>query len=254
MEDKHPEDWFQPQLHLLTRRIVAVDVLSPYWRTGREFLQLRHAGMSIAGGSPPWEVTARIVAPCIRAIQALKQNGHQHIATCINVSWDWVSHRHNVEDAISALHASGSPPYNIVVRIDDDVKLADPSQTARNLQKLKRYGLSVEIDAFAPVIHGTEHLRHMPIDSARIDESLFEKYKGDVRGSVILESFIEMLHKLGIQVTVEGVSTGDDLKLACRLKADIAQGSFIATPMHLDRLTSSLNTRNRLTVADALRP
>ncbi|TCV97673.1 EAL domain-containing protein (putative c-di-GMP-specific phosphodiesterase class I) [Luteibacter rhizovicinus] len=235
---------YQPQLHLSSGRVVAVEALARWRHPRRGLLTPDRFLPAIVACGQMREFTTRVLSECFRCLDTLRDRGYGHMAVAINVSWDWIVDYGNIEEAISLVYEAGHSPDKIIIEITENARLIKNEQAIRNLDRLRNRGFTISLDDFGSGYNAIEHLRYMPLDEIKIDRSLAYRSSEDERGRQILQCLVEMIHMLGHEVTIEGISRKDDLILATHLRADTAQGNFIAHAMPVDRLLSWLDARN----------
>jgi EAL domain-containing protein (putative c-di-GMP-specific phosphodiesterase class I) len=82
----------------------------------------------------------------------------------------------------------------------------------------------------------------------KLDRSFVSKGGEDEAARAILESSMDMAHKLNLSTVAEGVETEKDLKLVRGLGCDLVQGYLIAKPMPVKDLITWLesDSQNRV--------
>jgi EAL domain-containing protein (putative c-di-GMP-specific phosphodiesterase class I) len=80
-----------------------------------------------------------------------------------------------------------------------------------------------------------QQLMRIAFTELKIDQSFVMNATIESSARIILESSLDMAHKLNITSVAEGVETQAEWDLLHRLGCDLAQGYFIARPMgHAD--------------------
>ncbi|MGY1772757.1 putative bifunctional diguanylate cyclase/phosphodiesterase [Blastococcus sp. SYSU D00813] len=149
----------------------------------------------------------------------------------VNVSGRHLAEPRVVEDVADALAASGLPPHLLVVEVTETVLVSGPA-AFEHLAALRRMGVVVAIDDFGTGYTSIRQLRHMPVDTLKIDRSFVAAAD---HGSVELVSLmVSAAHMSGLTVVAEGVEEPEQL---ARLRAegcDHAQGYLLHRPMPAD--------------------
>ena len=78
----------------------------------------------------------------------------------------------------------------------------------------------------------------MPFDEHKIDRSLVSEASDDKDAGVIVESLVQLAHKLGMSVCAEGVETWRTLSFLRSLHCDRAQGWLISKSLQPSALTT----------------
>lgn len=82
--------------------------------------------------------------------------------------------------------------------------MEDFNQSVERLQRLEKVGLNLAIDDFRSGYPSLTHLRHLPIDTLKIDRS-FVHNLGKEREGAQVKSILSLAESLGAAVVAEGV-------------------------------------------------
>ncbi len=146
----------------------------------------------------------------------------------VNISGRHLTARRVVTDVADALAASGLPAELLVLEVTETVLIDDPV-AIDHLAALREMGVGIAIDDFGTGYTSIGQLRHMPVDTLKIDRSFVSSVEPGHRELVAL--IIRAAHTFGMTVVAEGVEEPDQL---ARLKAqacDRAQGYLMYRPM-----------------------
>jgi EAL domain-containing protein (putative c-di-GMP-specific phosphodiesterase class I) len=121
-------------------------------------------------------------------------------------------------------------PTRLVIEVTEHTVTADPQAARANITRLKDAGARIALDDFGKGYCGLSYLRSLPIDHIKIDRSLTADLERSSRSRTIVESIIELAHRLGSSVVAEGVETLAQRSLLARLDCDYVQGFLIGFP------------------------
>jgi EAL domain-containing protein (putative c-di-GMP-specific phosphodiesterase class I) len=230
------ELWFQPEFRLTDGKVMALEALARWRHPTRgiqrpeDFLaQIAEEGLGVA-------FTRQVMSSCLDCLATLDGAGHGEIAVAMNVTWDWIVDRKNVDELIRLTKQAGHHPSRMIVEIVESAPLVRNAHALRNLNVLRAHGFVLALDDFGTGYNALEHLRYMPLNYIKIDRSLVEKCGDDTRGARLLQGIVAMVHGIGAAVTVEGVSREDDLNFVLALNADLAQGNLLGEVMPIGTL------------------
>jgi EAL domain-containing protein (putative c-di-GMP-specific phosphodiesterase class I) len=108
------------------------------------------------------------------------------------------------------------------------------------LARLSEGGVRIAVDDFGSGYASISHLKQLPVDVLKIDESFVHNVGKDDADDAIVCSTIELSHRLGITVVAEGVESEDVLERLRALGCDFAQGFCLAPPAPADDVTEWL--------------
>ena len=69
------------------------------------------------------------------------------------------------------------------------------------------------------------------MDEIKLDKFFLSKGVDETRDKMLLQSVIEMLKKLGMKVTQEGVENKEDLYRLEKMGCDVIQGYYFSKPL-----------------------
>lgn len=96
---------------------------------------------------------------------------------------------------------------------------------------LHKNGFLCSIDDFGTGYSSYNILKSIDMDEIKLDKFFLSEGISKERDETLLKSVIDMIKKLGMKVTQEGVETGDDLRRMEELGCDVIQGYCFAKPM-----------------------
>jgi EAL domain-containing protein (putative c-di-GMP-specific phosphodiesterase class I) len=112
--------------------------------------------------------------------------------------------------------------------------MADPTQGAALVQKLRNNGFVVEMDDFGSGYSSLNMLKDMPVDVLKIDMKFLSKSKDDGKAHIILQNIINLSEDLGIDSLTEGVETESQFKTLNEMGCKLFQGYYFAKPMSVE--------------------
>lgn len=133
------------------------------------------------------------------------------------------------------------PASQLMLEVTESAIMGEPDTAIAVLRVLGEQGIGLSIDDFGVGQSSLSYLRRLPVRELKIDKSFVLNLGRSNEDRVIVQSVIELGHRLGYSVTAEGVE--DETALA-RLNAyacDHAQGYHIAKPMPADEFDRFLD-------------
>ena len=116
------------------------------------------------------------------------------------------------------------------------------------LDRLNGLGVEIAFDDFGTGFASLTHLRQLPIDHVKIDRSFIEAICIDAKDRVIVESVIDLAHRLGLKVVAEGVEHDAQAQLLRSLDCDSIQGFLVAPALTEQLATDFMRSDNYRTV------
>ena len=106
------------------------------------------------------------------------------------------------------------------------------NEAIATLSQLRSQGIQLSIDDFGIGYSSLGRLHSFPISALKIDRSFISSMTTYGRNLEITESIITLAHKLGVDVTAEGVETAEQLALLRDLKCELGQGQFFSEALN----------------------
>ena len=110
-------------------------------------------------------------------------------------------------DVDSALAESGLPPGRLCLELTETMLLRDPNAAAKILARLRALGVHVALDDFGTGFCSLGYLKHLPIDTIKIDRGFTAGLPQDRADLAIVRALVGLAKDLGIDVVGEGVET-----------------------------------------------
>lgn len=125
----------------------------------------------------------------------------------VNVSARQFEQAGLITDVQIALTDSGLPPQRLCLELTETLLLRDQQTAGRTLARLRALGVHVALDDFGSGYCSLGYLKHLPIDTLKIDRGFTAGLPGNRADLAIVQAVAQLAHTLGIDVVGEGVET-----------------------------------------------
>ena len=142
-----------------------------------------------------------------------------------------------------ALKAHGMPGDQFMVEITESMMFPDPARARTLLEELRDMHIAVAIDDFGTGYSSLSHLRDVPADFIKIDQSFVAGIPADEKTCGIVRTIMAMARGLGLQVIAEGVETEAQQRYLRELECDEVQGFLLGRPLPATELAQWLAQR-----------
>jgi diguanylate cyclase (GGDEF)-like protein len=119
------------------------------------------------------------------------------------------------------LRRSGANPRCLKLEITESAMMEKPDEMIVKMAEIKAHGVGFSLDDFGTGYSSLSHLRHLPLDQLKIDQSFLRHALTDSKAASIVRTIIRLGRDLHLSVIAEGVETEaqcDFLKAeGCRL-------------------------------------
>lgn len=159
-----------------------------------------------------------------------KELGDQALKLNVNFSGRQFARPNLHAQLASILSDTGVSAEQLNIEITETVLMDDTVHTQQSLSGLRDLGVNLHIDDFGTGYSSLSYLQRFPAQCVKLDRSFIGRL-GEPKGAELIQSLISMVHSLDMEVTTEGVETGQQLEALRNLNCDFAQGFFLAKPM-----------------------
>lgn len=147
-----------------------------------------------------------------------------------NVSPVQLRDPHLCDRICDILDRTGFAPGNVQVEITENALAHDIDAARDMLMAMRERGIQLAMDDFGTGSSSLKHLRTLPFDKLKIDQSFVASMMACDESRKIVKAIIALSHSLGMSVTAEGVEThGQALKLT-QLRCETGQGYLFGRP------------------------
>ena len=129
------------------------------------------------------------------------------------------------------LQDTGLDAPSLTLEITESVIMENNDKAIIRLKELKNLGIKLAIDDFGTGYSSLGRLHHFPINQLKIDRSFVSGDIIDDGNLDIVQTIITLAHKLGVDVTAEGVETEEQLAMLKKLNCEYGQGYFFSHPL-----------------------
>jgi diguanylate cyclase (GGDEF)-like protein/PAS domain S-box-containing protein len=143
------------------------------------------------------------------------------------------------------LRQTGVNPGRLIIEITETAAVSDLLDAQRMIEALRQLGCSVCLDDFGVGFASFAYLKHLHVDTIKIDGLFIRDLPNDHDNQVFVKAMVSVALGLGKSVVAEYVEDGRTLDLLRQFGVDLVQG------YHLDRPTAdhpSLQGRSQVRV------
>ncbi len=227
---------YQPQLDLTSKKLMVMEALIRWNHP-------EHGQVAPAQFIPVAE-ESRLIIPIGRWAlrEACRQNvewqkkGLPPVRVAVNVSAVQFTETNFVESIRETLEETGLDPKWLEVEITETVVMKDLKKARRDLQRIKKMGVTTTLDDFGSGHSSITYLDQMPLDGIKIDKhfigsinivNALEKCKSHN----FVKAFANLAQDLQINLVAEGIETEHQREILKTLGYRIGQGFLFSAPL-----------------------
>ena len=182
-----------------------------------------------------------VINEACRTIQRWQQQTGNQAYLNINISPQHFEQGNLFEAVQSAMKAAQIPPASICLEITESCLLTDTQSVVETLNRIKALGVQIAIDDFGTGYASLGYLQDLPLDKLKIDGYFIEMMESN--GSEIVNTVVELAHRLKFNVTAERVETVEQYQMLKQLGCDMGQGYLFSKPLPPAEAQSLINAQ-----------
>lgn len=223
--------YYQPQVDVLTGRVVGVEALVRWEHPERgliaplEFITIAEdTGLILPIGE--WV----LLEACTR-IEKIRRQLNRDIRVAVNICGKQLTHPAFVDQVRMALRNSGLPAQALELEITESSLISHHGEMQPRLLDVKALGVSLAVDDFGTGYSSLSYLTRLPVDIVKIDRVFVRGLPNDVGNANIVKAVIGMAAGLNMNVIAEGVESQEQLDALAAMGCGLMQGYFWNKPL-----------------------
>jgi len=236
------EVFYQPRLKCTTNRLQGAEALVR-WRHPQRGLVSPGSFIALAEETGQIDAIGAFVLreACTQAC-AWQREGAEALCVSVNISMVQLRQSDFVKRVGTVLAETGLPAHLLELELTESQLSDDLERLAELFRQLRALGVRLAIDDFGTGYASLGHLKHLPVDVLKIDQTFIRSLggSGDDSDAAITRAIIVMAHSLGLEVVAEGVEQPVQLEFLREHGCDEVQGYLIGRPMAAMELTRRL--------------
>lgn len=129
------------------------------------------------------------------------------------------------------LDETGLAPSRLEIEVTETALIENPGQALLILRQVKAMGVRVAMDDFGTGYSSLSTLFSFPFDKIKVDRTFLKALGRQAQATSVIETVIELGHKLSIPVLAEGVETDFQAAFLKDRRCDEAQGFLYGKPL-----------------------
>lgn len=132
-------------------------------------------------------------------------------------------------------------PKNLEIEVLENIAIEDLKKISKTLFGIKEQGVLISIDDFGTGYSSLSYLKHLPVNTLKIDQSFVRNLLDDPDDLAIVQSIIRIAETFKLQIIAEGVETYELGKKLQELGCDWVQGYGVSHPLPSNEFVKWLN-------------
>jgi len=162
------------------------------------------------------------------------------LSLAINVSARQFKQDDFVDRIAAMIKAHRIDPSLLKLELTESVVLEELHDVVRKMLALKALGIGLSMDDFGTGYSSLSHLKQLPLDQIKVDQSFVRDIATDVNDAVMVQTIINMAHNFRMNVIAEGVETEVQLAFLRQHGCMAYQGYFFSRPVPIGEFEALL--------------
>ena len=224
LHNKQIIPYFQPFIDMKTNRVAGLEILARWEHPTEGFISPEvfvHIAEEV-GAMREFTLTM-LRRACESAV-----DWPEHIKLAFNISPNELRSDATMEGFFDVLQETGISSDRIEVEITENAFIEEVGEISDAIAKLKKRGIQISIDDFGTGFSNLTHLKMLPFDKIKIDQSFIRDMASNPESQAIVKNVIALGKSLGLPTVAEGIELGDNRDTLHELGCSIGQGYLYA--------------------------
>jgi len=234
---------YQPQVDMSTGQVLGVEALVRWNHPSvgllapATFLDLTQEHEQLGLFLSKW-----VLSQALSDLERIRSQGH-HLRLSVNSIIPSQENLRTVflNDLRETLqqHANIAPPL-LTLEMVENTLINDLSEATRTIAQVQQMGVQISLDDFGTGFSSLSHLKHLPFDELKIDQTFVQDMLNDRDDMTIVQAVVSLSRSFDVSVIGEGVETARHAEMLLRLGCVKAQGYAISRPLSVEALETWL--------------
>jgi diguanylate cyclase (GGDEF)-like protein len=240
IENREFINYYQPVFDLASGKLVGMEALVRWQHRELgvlppgEFIHLAEDTGAIV------DIGHQVLARACGQARRWNQKGLGNLRVSVNVSPRQLRIENFVDSVVETLGAGRLDPQSLELEITETSIMENADAAVKALSAIRRLGVRIAIDDFGTGYSSLSYLKHLPIDTVKLDQSFVKGATSDANDAALVMAIITLAHNLGLRVIAEGVETEEQRAFLQLLRCDEAQGYLFGKPASADAFETML--------------
>jgi EAL domain-containing protein (putative c-di-GMP-specific phosphodiesterase class I)/GGDEF domain-containing protein len=230
---------YQPQINTVSGKIESTEALLRWNHPHRGSIRTDKLIQVAEGTELMPKLTLWVFHTALRECYEYRKAGLD-AGVSINFSADDLRDPELLELVLQGLSLWGVPPGHVTIELTETAVMQNHSSILGTLHRLKDAGLRLAMDDFGTGYSSMARMLDLPLDEVKIDRVFVKHMTTRHTHDRIVDSMINLAHRLNLSVVAEGVEDFVTYERLCALGCDIIQGYFIGKAMPLPELIEAV--------------
>jgi diguanylate cyclase (GGDEF)-like protein len=243
--------WYQPQVALTTRRVVAFEALAR-WTDAEGALAATRVVQIAERAGLIWQLTYHVLDSALREV-ARWRRVLPHLSVSVNLSPLCLADEDLSRHVRRLLDYWDVPGDALTLEITESSLCTESAVAGRSTERLVEMGVALSIDDFGTGYSSFAHIKRFPGKELKVDRSFVAGMAANVTDRAIVAFAIDLARTTGRRAIAEGIEDSATEAALLAMGCEMGQGYFYGRPAPAEDVHKWIS--NHATVLDtAARP
>lgn len=189
------------------------------------------------------EIVFRQVCDFLRRVD-IRAIGMRYVE--VNLSVAQIEQRTLASDFKRIVGEAGIDPTLLNLEITESATLNSRNILIQNMTSLIEHGIRFSLDDFGTGQSNLDYVLTMPVDVIKFDHTLTRAYFENEKAQFVMETTIEMVRRMGLEIVAEGIETKEQLDRMIELGINFIQGFYFSKPIPEKEFLAFIREHNPL--------
>lgn len=231
LKDGSLDIYFQPQIDVITRHVVGAEALLRWKKDGENILGPEKLIVLAEEIGLINELGNWILKTACIECKKWMDSGHKNLRVAVNLSTRQFRQKNLVEIVSDILEETKLPGRLLELEVTESALMESVDYSIEMMAELSRKGVRWSLDDFGTGYSSLNYLRSFPVHVLKVDQSFVREITINPEDSAIVETIIDLAHRLHLTVIAEGVENEEQLKVLSRMNCEQVQGYYFSKPI-----------------------
>jgi len=232
--------YFQPFINMKTNKVAGLEILARWEHPTEGFIRpdvFVHIAEDVGAMR---EFTLTMLRRACEAAVVWPDN----VKLAFNVSPNELRNDAITDGFFEVLKETGTSSDRIEVEITENAFIEEVGEISEAVAKLKKRGVQISIDDFGTGFSNLTHLKMLPFDKIKIDQSFIRDMASNPESEAIVKNVIALGNSLGLPTVAEGIELGGNRDTLQELGCSIGQGYLYAKALKAEEVMPFIEKYN----------
>ncbi len=172
-----------------------------------------------------------VIDEALQMLSSLEEKSTKKIKMSINISALQIKENDFIVKVQQLIEKHKISPDSIIFEFTESVFIDNSGLAKEVIENIRDLGIHIAIDDFGTGYSSLNYLKNMEINHLKIDKTFIDDLGQFSKSNALVEAIINVGHKLGMQITAEGIETEEQLNILKAFGCDCIQGYYYSKPL-----------------------